>query len=845
MSLSYVQYSGDGETTDFSLTFPYISRSHVAVAVDGLPVSFSWVGQSIVRVASAPIEGSVIEIRRSTPSTNLLVDFVDGATLTETDLDLSARQNLYVAQEATDKGNSALNSGSDGTFDFGNRRIKNVADPVNAQDGVNKQWVETAMTSQLFQATEARNAAVSASNTATTKAGEAVAFRDAAQDAASDAALSAAEAANYMGTIRRTLRYGAGAPLDSLGDDGDFYIDTVANKIHGPRSGGTWPAGTSIVGPQGQQGPQGNQGPQGVKGDTGSQGPAGSAGADGKTIRYGSSNPTGATGVDGDWYINVTANTLHGPKSGGAWPAGVSLVGPQGPQGIQGNTGPQGVKGDTGSQGPQGPQGPAGPATTDASQLSTGTVAVARLPSRFRDYGEAVTDFSSAVGFGYYSAGPGATNSPFPANYVGMVVYGDQDYLTQEAWIAGAGSLATMYRAKRTKRGGTWDKWGRSDDNKPLSVKLFGATGNGTTDDSLAFVTAIVSGQPVYVPPGDYLLGPAAQLWFSGQSIHLIGAGTGLTRLIFGSGNPWNEGLTWSQTDIVQTFTMSGIAWKWQKPWDVNSKIIHLVSAATAGTAREWRRATIEDCHFEASSGGEFGHAIYLNDCGWSSIRNCVFRGQNLGHPNYRGLGISIAGSNTPCEFNFTSLWMYSLNVGVGAPSYCEGLTMTQFHFVNVTFGVYIAQGCLGMMLSDGHINCGHTGVWAATCTQAVIRGLLIYVDKGSGHNWAGGVRLASSNYADIDVTVIAVGSGVPATQFGVLCTGNVAYSTIKGRFSGLPNGPAVWLQSGSYGNTLMGIIAVTMGWSVLIDSGATDTKTIGFFGSGYTNNGGASNTVV
>ena len=111
-------------------------------------------------------------------------------------------------------------------------------------------------------------------------------------------------------------------------------------------------------------GPTGATGAPGIQGATGA---TGVAGADGKTVRNGTSDPVSGTGVDGDFYINTAANTLFGPKANGAWPSGVSLVGPTGatgPQGIQGATGAAGPKGDTGATGPQGPIGLTGQAAT-------------------------------------------------------------------------------------------------------------------------------------------------------------------------------------------------------------------------------------------------------------------------------------------------------------------------------------------------------------------------------------------------------------------------------------------------------------------------------------------------
>lgn len=103
----------------------------------------------------------------------------------------------------------------------------------------------------------------------------------------------------------------------------------------------------------GAAGPQGLTGPAGADGANGTNG---IDGADGNTILSGSGAPGGGTGVDGDFYINTANDEIYGPKSGGSWGSGTSIVGPQGSQG---------VKGDTGDTGPQGPAGADGAGTGD------------------------------------------------------------------------------------------------------------------------------------------------------------------------------------------------------------------------------------------------------------------------------------------------------------------------------------------------------------------------------------------------------------------------------------------------------------------------------------------------
>jgi integrin beta 8 len=116
----------------------------------------------------------------------------------------------------------------------------------------------------------------------------------------------------------KTVRSGSGAPSNGLGVDGDFYINTAANTIYGPKTSGNWGSPTSLVGPAGATGP------------TGANGTNGTNGLDGKTVRSGSGAPSNGLGVDGDFYINTVVSEIYGPKTAGAWGSPTSLVGPAG-----------------------------------------------------------------------------------------------------------------------------------------------------------------------------------------------------------------------------------------------------------------------------------------------------------------------------------------------------------------------------------------------------------------------------------------------------------------------------------------------------------------------------------
>lgn len=126
-------------------------------------------------------------------------------------------------------------------------------------------------------------------------------------------------ATGTTGSNGNTVLNGSGPPDDTLGNDGDFYIDTTASVVYGPKAG-TWPTpGTSLVGPAGATGATGAAGATGLTGAAGAAGPTGDTGATGNTGAAGPAGPagpagaTGATGAAGttatSGYVQVTGNT--------------------------------------------------------------------------------------------------------------------------------------------------------------------------------------------------------------------------------------------------------------------------------------------------------------------------------------------------------------------------------------------------------------------------------------------------------------------------------------------------------------------------------------------------------
>ena len=170
MSYSFVEYTGNGSSTTFTVPYDYISQTHVFAYLDGvLTTAYTWPTSSSIQFTVAPANGVFIKIARSSSPETPLVVYQDGSTLTQDQLQLADDQKFFLVQEALDTTEANLSQTIAGVYDAGNKRIINVADPIDAQDAVTKAYVDSTLpAAQAAAAASASAASGSASAAATT-----------------------------------------------------------------------------------------------------------------------------------------------------------------------------------------------------------------------------------------------------------------------------------------------------------------------------------------------------------------------------------------------------------------------------------------------------------------------------------------------------------------------------------------------------------------------------------------------------------------------------------------------------------------------------------------------------
>jgi len=143
---SFVNHVSNGTVGPYSIPFEYLSEAEIDVTVDGvaktLNTDYTFSSGTQIQFVLAPTQNAAIRFQRNTDISAKQVDFSDGSVLTEADLDANTDQLIFALQEAADDTASGIvPSGTNLTAN--NKIIKNVGNPVDAQDTATKNYVDT------------------------------------------------------------------------------------------------------------------------------------------------------------------------------------------------------------------------------------------------------------------------------------------------------------------------------------------------------------------------------------------------------------------------------------------------------------------------------------------------------------------------------------------------------------------------------------------------------------------------------------------------------------------------------------------------------------------------------
>jgi hypothetical protein len=206
MAITQNQYTGDGTTVLFTITFPYLERDHVKASINGTPTTaFTFANSNTIQFNVAPANGATILLFRETDQDQLQNRFFPNSSIPSSSLNNNFTQSLYIAQETASVAeesrqevdqavllaNNAVNTANQTILD-----AQQAVATANQADANATAAVNTAnnAVSTANSAVNTANSAVITANSASSAASSAVSTANTAASNAS-AALSAANAA--------------------------------------------------------------------------------------------------------------------------------------------------------------------------------------------------------------------------------------------------------------------------------------------------------------------------------------------------------------------------------------------------------------------------------------------------------------------------------------------------------------------------------------------------------------------------------------------------------------------------------------------------------------------------
>lgn len=326
-----------------------------------------------------------------------------------------------------------------------------------------------------------------------------------------------------------------------------------------------------------------------------------------------------------------------------------------------------------------------------------------------------------------------------------------------------------------------------------VSVKDFGAVGDGVTDDLTAFNNAIASGKAVFVPEGSYAL--SAKPTTPTGNFRMFGAGKSKTFLLINHAAA-SGALAVSPAAVTNYVEITDLTLKanYASGPCQFGVIITFPSAASTPYSQLTLDVDFQSDYNAASPyPNTWGRGIRLTNVWYPKIRVRGSSAPNIGDTGNTGF-LEITGGTYGCiAADIDVVWYYGAD-GIRCSAYSESIKMSHAsEFVGVTRGVYVPAttpvgGVAGTYRSayiwlDGHI-AAHT----ACVDLDNVYDLVSYCNIGRwnnpvANNWTG-YKLNNVNCPQIFNVISGAEASAGIATKGIVATGSgSAHGRVDVRF--------------------------------------------------------------
>ncbi|CAO3428516.1 glycosyl hydrolase family 28-related protein [Azospirillum doebereinerae] len=355
-----------------------------------------------------------------------------------------------------------------------------------------------------------------------------------------------------------------------------------------------------------------------------------------------------------------------------------------------------------------------------------------------------------------------------------------------------------------------------------MSVKDFGAVGNGVADDTAAFQAAINSGLHISVPDGTYRL--TSSLTRTNDRIRLTGHGIGSSVLLFENCN-----------GIVITHP-SRDRWPMSVLRDLSIRTTadgtYTALSFTGGEATYTRQLDVSCVEFCGQAPNQCWYTAILMSRGESvGISGCFFLGNSSDSPNnYTKMAHAIRLTNASTDSRIVNNSFYYCDTcvlfdGGAGGNAGEGVNILTNHMVLVKYGVrtqnnhgnYIDIAHNHIAAREGGVLIGAPGVAGSNHSQ--INNNLIFKRNDSAAAFVG--MAVYSNRCSIMGNEVMLEPGslsANGPENHILVNGT--YCKVIGNTAWESDGTGVWLQSGADHTVVLGNVGAGNSGPNILDQG-------------------------